>query len=122
MPLRRKKKAAGKWNSVNMRRLLMYIERRLRRDTQWAVFEPNDEVLWEKLRQGVGAFMLDLFRKGVLAGRTPEEAFFVKCDGETTTRADIDNGIVIVEIGFASLKPAEFVIFRISQRTGQRPG
>ena len=100
----------------------MYIERRLRRDTQWAVFEPNDEVLWEKLRQGVGAFMLDLFRKGVLAGRTPEEAFFVKCDGETTTRADIDNGIVIVEIGFASLKPAEFVIFRISQRTGQRPG
>ena len=118
----RKKTAAGKWKSVNVRRRLMYIERRLKRDTRWAVFEPNGEALWEKLRQRAGAFMQDLFRKGVLAGRTPEEAFFVKCDGETTTRMDIENGIVNVEVGFAPLKPAEFVVIRISQRTGQGPG
>ena len=73
------------------------------------VFEPNDEPLWSQIRLNVGAFMQDLFRQGAFQGTTPREAYFVKCDGETTTQTDIDNGIVNIEVGFAPLKPAEFV-------------
>ncbi len=79
------------------------------------VFEPNDEPLWSQIRLNVGAFMQDLFRKGAFQGSTPRDAYFVKCDGETTTQNDIDNGIVNIEVGFAPLKPAEFVIIKIQQ-------
>jgi phage tail sheath protein FI len=79
------------------------------------VFEPNDEPLWSQIRLNVGAFMHDLFRKGAFQGTTPREAYFVKCDGDTTTQSDIDLGVVNIEVGFAPLKPAEFVIIKIQQ-------
>jgi hypothetical protein len=86
---------------------------------QFAVFEPNDEPLWASLRLSIGAFMSTLFRRGAFQGATPSQAFFVKVDAETTTQADIDAGVVNVLVGFAPLKPAEFVVVRISQLAGQ---
>ena len=86
---------------------------------QWTVFEPNDEGLWSQIRLNVNSFMMTLFRRGAFQGSSPSAAFFVKCDGETTTQADIDLGIVNVLVGFAPLKPAEFVIVKISQKAGQ---
>ena len=86
---------------------------------QWAVFEPNDEPLWSELRLNIGAFMTTLFRQGAFQGSTPSQAFFVKCDSETTTQADINNGVVNILIGFAPLVPAEFVVVQISQTAGQ---
>jgi uncharacterized protein len=83
------------------------------------VFEPNDEPLWASIRLNVGAFMNGLFRKQAFQGKTPDEAYFVKCDSDTTTQNDIDLGIVNVLVGFAPLKPAEFVIIKISQISGQ---
>jgi phage tail sheath protein FI len=83
------------------------------------VFEPNDEPLWAQLRLNLTSFMQDLFRKGAFAGRTPKDAYLVKCDSETTTRDDTDRGVVNVVVGFAPLKPAEFVIIRIQQLAGQ---
>jgi phage tail sheath protein FI len=79
------------------------------------VFEPNDEPLWAQIRLNVGAFMQDMFRKGAFQGTSAREAFFVKCDHETTTQQNINNGIVNIEVGFAPLKPAEFVILKIQQ-------
>ena len=79
------------------------------------VLEPNDEPLWSQIRLNLGSFMQDLFRKGAFQGSTPRDAFFVRCDGETTTQFDIDSGIVNIEVGFAPLKPAEFVILKIQQ-------
>ena len=89
---------------------------------QWAVFEPNDEPLWAQLRLNIGSFMMTLFRQGAFQGATPSQAFFVKCDGETTTQADIDAGVVNVLVGFAPLKPAEFVVVKISQKAGLASG
>jgi hypothetical protein len=86
---------------------------------QWAVFEPNDESLWSELRLNIRSFMMSLFRRGAFQGATPSQAFFVKCDGETTTQDDIDQGIVNVLVGFAPLKPAEFIVVKISQKAGQ---
>ena len=86
---------------------------------QWAVFEPNDEDLWAALRLNIGSFMTTLFRQGAFQGSTPAQAFFVKCDSETTTQTDIDLGIVNVLVGFAPLKPAEFVVVKISQKAGE---
>ena len=83
--------------------------------TRWAVFEPNDEPLWAQIRLNVGAFMQNLFRQGAFQGRTPREAYFVKCSSETTTQSDIDRGIVNIIVGFAPLQPAEFVIIKIQQ-------
>jgi uncharacterized protein len=83
------------------------------------VFEPNDEPLWSQIRLNVGAFMQDLFRQGAFQGDTPQKAYFVKCDGETTTQSDRDHGIVNILVGFAPLKPAEFVIIKIQQIAGQ---
>ena len=83
------------------------------------VFEPNDEPLWAQIRLNVGAFMQDLFRQGAFQGTTPREAYFVKCDAETTTQNDIDRGVVNILVGFAPLKPAEFVVIRIQQIAGQ---
>jgi phage tail sheath protein FI len=85
------------------------------------VFEPNDEPLWAQIRLNVGAFLQSLFRQGAFQGATPKDAYFVKCDSTTTTQTDIDNGIVNIIVGFAPLKPAEFVIISIQQIAGQIP-
>ena len=110
---------ANQWKYLPVRRVALYIEESLYRGTQWAVFEPNDEPLWAQIRLNVGAFMHDLFRKGAFQGSTPKEAYLVKCDKETTTQTDIDRGIVNIVVGFAPLKPAEFVIIKIQQLAGQ---
>ncbi len=106
---------ADEYKSVPIRRLALYLEESLYRGTQWVVFEPNDEPLWAQIRLNVGSFMQTLFRQGAFQGRSPREAYFVKCDRETNPQADIDRGIVNVAVGFAPLKPAEFVILRIQQ-------
>jgi phage tail sheath protein FI len=106
---------ASEWKYISVRRVALYIEESLYRGTQWAVFEPNDAPLWAQLRKAVGGFMQTLFRQGAFQGATPAEAYLVKCDSETTTQADIDRGIVNVIVGFAPLKPAEFVIIKIQQ-------
>ena len=107
------------WKYVPVRRIALYIEESLYRGTQWVVFEPNDEPLWAAIRLNVGSFMQELFRKGAFQGKTPSEAYFVKCDKDTTTQDDIDRGIVNILVGFAPLKPAEFVIIQIEQLAGQ---
>ena len=104
---------------VPVRRLALYIEESLYRGTQWVVFEPNDEPLWSQIRLNVGAFMHNLFRQGAFAGKTPRDAYLVKCDRETTTQNDINLGVVNILVGFAPLKPAEFVIIRVQQLAGQ---
>lgn len=106
---------ADDFKYVPVRRLTLFIEESLYRGTQWVVFEPNDEPLWAQIRLNVGAFMQRLFRQGAFQGATPREAYFVKCDSETTTQDDIDRGIVNIAVGFAPLKPAEFVIISIQQ-------
>ena len=110
---------ASEWKYIPVRRLALYLEESLFRGTQWVVFEPNDEPLWAQIRLNVGAFMHNLFRQGAFQGTTPREAYFVKCDKETTTQNDIDRGIVNILVGFAPLKPAEFVIIKIQQIAGQ---
>ena len=110
---------ASEWKYIPVRRLALYIEESLYRGTQWVVFEPNDEPLWSQIRLNIGAFMQNLFRQGAFQGKTPQEAYFVKCDSETTTQNDINLGIVNIVVGFAPLKPAEFVIIRIQQMAGQ---
>ncbi|HEX2030414.1 MAG TPA: phage tail sheath C-terminal domain-containing protein [Actinomycetota bacterium] len=110
---------ASEWKYLPVRRLALFLEESLYRGTQWVVFEPNDEPLWSQIRLNIGAFMQNLFRQGAFQGATPREAYFVKCDGETTTQADIDLGIVNVLVGFAPLKPAEFVVIKIQQMAGQ---
>ncbi|HEX2190183.1 MAG TPA: phage tail sheath C-terminal domain-containing protein [Longimicrobiaceae bacterium] len=104
---------------VPVRRMAIFLRVSIYDGIQWAVFEPNDEPLWASLRLNIGAFMNTLFRRGAFQGASPSEAYFVKCDAETTTQADIDLGIVNVLVGFAPLKPAEFVVVRISQKAGQ---
>jgi phage tail sheath protein FI len=106
---------ASDWKYVPVRRMTLFLEESLFRGTQWVVFEPNDEPLWSQIRISIGGFMQDLFRQGAFQGSTPREAYYVKCDAETTTQTDIDNGRVNIEVGFAPLKPAEFVIIRIRQ-------
>jgi len=110
---------ASEWKYIPVRRLALYMEETLYRNTQWVVFEPNDEPLWAQIRLNVGAFMHNLFRQGAFQGRTPREAYFVKCDKETTTQNDINLGIVNIVVGFAPLKPAEFVVIKIQQMAGQ---
>jgi phage tail sheath protein FI len=110
---------ADEYKYVPIRRLVLYLEESLYRGTKWVVFEPNDEPLWAQIRLNVGAFMHDLFRQGAFQGTTPREAYFVKCDSETTTQSDINKGIVNILVGFAPLKPAEFVIIKIQQIAGE---
>lgn len=110
---------ASEWKYIPVRRLALYIEESLYRGTQWVVFEPNDEPLWAQIRLNIGAFMHSLFRQGAFQGKTPAEAYFVKCDKETTTQDDINRGTVNIVVGFAPLKPAEFVIIKIQQIAGQ---
>ena len=110
---------ASEWKYIPVRRTALFIEESLYRGTQWVVFEPNDEPLWAQIRLNVGAFMQNLFRQGAFQGKTPREAYFVKCDKETTTQNDINLGIVNILVGFAPLKPAEFVVIKIQQMAGQ---
>ena len=110
---------ASEWKYVPVRRLALFLEESLYRGTQWVVFEPNDEPLWAQIRLNVGAFMNNLFRQGAFQGKTPRDAYLVKCDRETTTQNDINLGIVNIVVGFAPLKPAEFVIIKIQQLAGQ---
>jgi len=112
---------ASEWKYLAVRRMALFIEDSLYRGTGWAVFEPNDNPLWAELRLNVTSFMQTLFRHGAFQGSTPKEAYFVKCDSDTTTQADIDSGRVNVLVGFAPLKPAEFVVIQISQITGGTP-
>lgn len=110
---------ASEWKYIPVRRTALYIEESLYRGTKWVVFEPNDEPLWAQIRLNVGAFMHNLFRQGAFQGKTPKEAYLVKCDKETTTQDDINRGIVNILVGFAPLKPAEFVIIKIQQLAGE---
>ena len=104
---------------VPVRRLALFLEESLYRGLQWVVFEPNDEPLWSQIRLNVGAFMNGLFRQGAFQGGSPRDAYFVICDKTTTTQNDINLGIVNVIVGFAPLKPAEFVVLKIQQMAGQ---
>jgi uncharacterized protein len=108
----------SEWKYIPIRRLALFLEESLFRGTKWVVFEPNDEPLWALIRLNLNAFMLSLFRQGAFQGSTPDKAFYVKCDGETTTQNDRNLGIVNIEVGFAPLKPAEFVIIKIQQIAG----
>lgn len=110
---------ASEWKYVPVRRLALFLEESLFRGTQWVVFEPNDEPLWAQIRLNIGAFMQTLFRQGAFQGSSPRDAYFVKCDRETTTQNDIDRGVVNILVGFAPLKPAEFVVIKIQQMAGQ---
>jgi len=109
---------ASEWKYIPIRRLALFIEESLYRGTKWVVFEPNDEPLWALIRLNVGVFMNGLFRQGAFQGSTPQQAYYVKCDSETTTQADRNLGIVNIEVGFAPLKPAEFVVITIQQIAG----
>lgn len=110
---------ASEWKYLPVRRLALFIEESLFRGTTWVVFEPNDEPLWSQIRLNVGAFMHGLFVQRAFQGSTPQQAYFVKCDQTTTTQDDIDRGIVNIVVGFAPLKPAEFVIIQIQQIASQ---
>ncbi len=103
------------WKYINVRRLFNYVESSIKLGTRWAVFEPNDQSLWGKLKRDINAFLSGPYRAGALFGETPDQAFFVKCDSETNPADQIDNGMVVVEIGICPVKPAEFVIFRVQQ-------
>jgi len=109
----------SEWKYIPIRRTALYIEESLFRGLHWVVFEPNDEPLWGQIRMNTKAFMQNLFKKGAFQGTTPKEAFFVKCDRENNPQSQIDLGIVTVTVGFAPLKPAEFVIIQIQQMAGQ---
>jgi phage tail sheath protein FI len=110
---------ASEWKYIPVRRTALFLEESLYRGTQWVVFEPNDEPLWAQIRLNVGTFMNNLFRQGAFQGSEPRSAYQVKCDSETTTQYDIDRGVVNIFVGFAPLKPAEFVIVQIAQLAGQ---
>jgi phage tail sheath protein FI len=110
---------ADEWKYIPVRRTALYIEESLYRGLKWVVFEPNDEPLWAQIRLNVGAFMHNLFVQGAFQGSSPRDAYLVKCDKETTTQNDINQGIVNVVVGFAPLKPAEFVIIKLQQLAGQ---
>jgi hypothetical protein len=105
----------GEWKYVAVRRLFIFLERSIDEGTRWAVHEPNDEPLWAEVRRRVGEFLYEQWRAGALQGRAPDEAYFVRCGRDTMTQDDIDNGRLVVLVGFAPLKPAEFVIVRIRQ-------
>ena len=113
---------ASEWKYVPVRRTALFLEESLYRGTQWVVFEPNDAPLWAQIRLNITSFMTTLFRQGAFAGTTPRDAFFVKCDAETTTPDDVNLGVVNIVVGFAPLKPAEFVVIQLQQLAGQTGG
>jgi len=106
------------WRHVHVRRLFIFAEESIAQGTRWAAFEPNGPTLWRSLRRDISAFLTRLWRDGALMGRTPEEAFFVRCDEQTNTRQSIDAGRVVAVIGLAPVTPAEFIVFRIGQHAG----
>ena len=110
---------ASEWKYVPVRRLALYLEESLSRGSKWAVFEPNDDLLWAEIRSSFGAFMTSLFRQGAFQGTKPGDAFFIRCDETTTTQDDINSGVFNIIVGFAPLKPAEFILIRIQQLAGQ---
>lgn len=110
------------WRYINVRRLFIYIEESIKASTSWIVFEPNNELLWLRTRRTIEIFLADVWRSGALAGATEADAFFVKIGSETMTQGDIDAGRLICVIGIAPVKPAEFVIFRITQKTADAQG
>jgi phage tail sheath protein FI len=107
------------WPYLSADKKALFIGENIYNHTQWVVFEPNDEHLWSRIRSNVDAFMKHMYSKGAFKGTTSQEAYFVKCDSETTTQYDIDHGIVNIVVGFAPLKPAEFVVITIQQVKGQ---
>lgn len=107
----------GLWKYLNVRRLFIYVEETIKNNTNWVVFEPNSETLWNRVTRTIQAFLATCWRDGALAGSSPDQAFFVECGPTTMTQDDIDNGRLICQIGIAPVKPAEFVIFRITQKT-----
>lgn len=109
----------SEWKYVPVRRLALHVEESLHRGLQWVVFEPNNEQLWQQIRLDTSAYLNTLFRQGAFKGNTPREAYFVKCDKDTTTDEDIDRGVVNVLVGIAPVKPAEFVVVKIQQMAGQ---
>jgi hypothetical protein len=109
----------SQWKYVPVRRFALFLEESLYRGLQWVVFEPNADPLWAAIRLNVNAFMQTLYRQGAFQGTTPAAAYFVRCDSTTTTQADIDAGVVNIIVGFAPLKPAEFVVLQIQQIAGQ---
>ena len=111
--------AGSEHKYVPVRRMALFLEESIFRGTQWAIFEPNAEPLWARLRLSVGAFVQDLFTKGAFQGRTPRDAYFVKCDRETTTQDDINLGILNIVVGFAPLRPAEFVDLHIGVKASR---
>jgi uncharacterized protein len=110
--------SSSEWRYLNVRRLFIMVEKSISRSTNWIVFEPNDRTLWKSIRRDASAFLTYLWRTGALMGRTPASAFFVKCDEETNPPDVVDLGQVVTIIGIAPVKPAEFVVFRISQWDG----
>jgi phage tail sheath protein FI len=106
------------WRYLNVRRLFNYLEKSILNGTDWVVFEPNDIALWAKIRRTIASFLVMEWRKGALFGASPGDAFYVKCDDETNPAEGIDLGQVVCEIGVAPVKPAEFVVFRMSQFSG----
>jgi phage tail sheath protein FI len=112
---------ADQWKYLAVRRMALFLEESLYRGTQWVVFEPNDEPLWAQIRLNIGAFLQNLFRQGAFQGTSPKQAYFVRCDSSTTTQTDINSGIVNIIVGFAPLKPAEFVVIKLQQIAGDIP-
>jgi len=111
--------SGSEWKYIPIRRFALFIQESLYRGTRWAVFEPNDEPLWANLRLNINAFMFSLFRQQAFQGSSPQEAYYVRCDKTTTTQDDRNKGIVNIEVGFAPLKPAEFVVIKIQQMAGE---
>jgi hypothetical protein len=109
------------WKYVNVRRLFIFVEESIDQGTQWVVFEPNDDTTWARVRRSITNFLITVWRSGALMGTTQDEAFFVRCDRTTMTQDDFDNGRLICLVGIAPVKPAEFVIIRISQKTAEAP-
>lgn len=110
--------SSSEWRYLNVRRLFAMVEESIVRSTSWIVFEPNDPTLWNKIRRDIGAFLGRLYSQGALMGRTPGQAFFVKCDEETNPQSEIDAGVVTTYVGLAPVKPAEFIVFKVSQYEG----
>ncbi len=117
--LRGNDQVGSEWKYVPIRRLALFLESSLYGGTQWVVFEPNDERLWSQIRLNVGVFMQGLFLQGAFQGTAPQQAYFVKCDAENNPQASIDQGVVNIQVGFAPLYPAEFVVIQIQQMAGQ---
>lgn len=109
------------WNYVSVRRLALFLEKSIDEGTRWAVFEPNNERLWSRIRSDVGEFLHALFRQGAFQGHTPDDAFFVRCGLDTMTQADIEQGILNIQVGFAPIRPAEFVILPFRHMIGSTP-